>query len=101
MAAAADRLSFNVRTKKSVQGTGELLDALVNNELKPEEIDQKKLPPEMQKLNHEEITERIAKARADRSGLQKEIEDLSRDRAAYIAKETKRLAVAGKGGKLR
>ena len=97
MAAVADRLSFNVRTKKSVQGAGELLDALANNELKPEEIDQKKLPPEMQKLNREELTERITQARADRIALQKEIEDVSKDRAAYITEETKRLAAAGKG----
>jgi hypothetical protein len=96
-AALADRLSFNLRTNKSVQGTGELVDALANNKLKPEEIDQKKLPAEMQKLSRKEVNQRIAKARADRAALQKEIEDVSKDRAVYIAKETKRLAAAGKG----
>jgi hypothetical protein len=95
-AALADRLSFNVRTKKSVQGAGELVDALANNELKLEEIDQKKLPAEMQNLSRKEMTERVAKARSDRIALQKEIEDLSKDRANYIAEERKRLATAGK-----
>lgn len=91
MAALADRLSFNARTKKSVQGAGELVDALNNNELKPEEIDQKKLPVEMQKLSRAEVNKRIEKARTDRIVLQKEIGDVSQDRAAYIATETKRL----------
>jgi Mg-chelatase subunit ChlD len=95
MAAAADRLSFNARTKKSVQGAGELVDALTNNELKPEEIDQKELPAEMQKLSREEVSKRIEKARTDRIALQKEIVEVSKDRAAYIAAETKRFSENG------
>ncbi len=95
-AAAADRLSYNARTMKAVQGRGELLDALANNELKPEEIDQKKLPAKLQKLSRGEVAEHIAKAREDRAGLQKEIEQVSKNRAAYIAEETKKLAAAGK-----
>ncbi|HEX8077619.1 MAG TPA: hypothetical protein VF511_07375, partial [Chthoniobacterales bacterium] len=96
-AAAADRLSYNAATRKAVQGRGELIDALTKNELKPDEIDQKKLPADMQKLTHDEVGMRIAKAREDRAALQKEIEQVSKDRAAYIAQETKRLAAAGKG----
>jgi Mg-chelatase subunit ChlD len=96
-AAAADRLSFNLRTKKSVQGVGELVDAFANNELTPGEIDQKKLPVELQKLSREELTERIAKAQKDRATLQSEVERVSKDRAAYIAEETKRLVKAGRG----
>jgi Mg-chelatase subunit ChlD len=96
-AAAADRLSFNVRTKKSVQGVGELVDALANNELKPGDIDPKKLPVELQKLSREELTERIARAQKDRAALQSEVEKVSKDRAAYIAEETKQLVNAGRG----
>jgi hypothetical protein len=89
-------LSFNARTGKSVQGTGELIDALANNEIKLEDVDQKKLPNEFKKLSHPEIEKRIAKARDERAALQKDIEQISQKRADYIAAETKRLAAAGK-----
>ena len=95
--AAADRLSYNARTKKSVQGAGELLDALASNELKREDVNQKNLPSELQKLSPEELDARIAKGGKDRAALQKEIEEVAEKRATYIADETKRLAAAGKG----
>jgi len=40
---------------------------------------------------------RIAKTRAERDSLQKEVQDLSRKRDAFIQAENKRLAEAGKG----
>ncbi len=95
--AVADRLSYNARTRKSVQGTGELLDALANNEVKLESIDQKQLPAEFQKLNREEMEQRIAKTQKDRADVQKEIDEVTKKRDAYIQSETKRLAAAGKG----
>ncbi len=95
--AAADRLAYNARTKKSVQGAGELLDALASNELKLEAIDQEKLPTELQKLSRKEMEARIAKTREERAAVQKEIDDVSKKRDAYIQAENKRLAAEGKG----
>src|SRR5438309_3597309 len=95
--AAADRLSYNARTGKAVQGRGELLDALANNEVKLDEIDQKDLPTEFQKLTKQEKEARIAKTRAERDSLQKEVQDLAKKSDAYIQAENKRLAEAGKG----
>ena len=69
--------------QQSVQGAGELLDALARTDLKLEDIDQKKLPAELQKLNREELRGRIDKAGKDRAALQKEI--------AEVAKEARRL----------
>jgi Mg-chelatase subunit ChlD len=94
-AAVADRLSFNLRTNKSVQGAGELVDALTKNELKLEDIDSRKLPAEMQKLSRDKVRQRINKAREERVELQREVEKVSKDRADYIAKE--RRATSGKG----
>ncbi|HZI49670.1 MAG TPA: hypothetical protein VFD75_17865 [Pyrinomonadaceae bacterium] len=94
--AAADRLNYNAKTKKSVQGQGELLDALASNEVKLEAIDKKDLPTEFQKLTKEEIEGRIAKTRAERDRLQKEVQELARKRDAYIRTENARLAEAGK-----
>jgi Mg-chelatase subunit ChlD len=96
-AAAADRLSYNVKTRKSVQGAGELLDSLASNQVELESIDKDKLPEEMQKLGAAELEARITKAREDRTELQKKIEALSKQREEFIRAETRRLAAAGNG----
>ena len=95
--AAADRLTYNAKTKKGVQGRGELLDALASNEVKLESIDKKDLPSEFQKLTNKELEARIAKTRTERESVQKDIRELARKRDAYIQAENKRLADAGKG----
>jgi hypothetical protein len=95
--AAADRLSYNARTKKGVQGRGELLDALASNAVKLQSIDKKDLPAEFQKLTKEELETRIAKTRAERDSLQKDVQELTKKRDAYIQVENKRLAETGKG----
>jgi Mg-chelatase subunit ChlD len=97
VSAMADRLSYNSKTGKAVQGGGELVDALNNNKLKLEEIDQKQLPTELQKLDPNELQKRIAKTRDERADLQKQIVEVSKKREAYIQSENKRLAAEGKG----
>jgi Mg-chelatase subunit ChlD len=97
VAAMADRLCYNSKTGKAVQGRGELVDALNNNTLKLWEIDQKQLPTELQKLDRGELEKRIAKARDERADLQKQIVEQSKKREAYIQSENKRLAAEGKG----
>ena len=95
--AAADRLSYNAKTKKGVQGRGELLDALASNEVKIESLDKKDLPAEFQELTKEEMETRIAKTRAERDTSQREVQELAKKRDAYIQAENKRLTEAGKG----
>src|SRR4029077_10792566 len=94
---AADRLSYNARTGKAVQGRGEVLDALAKNQVKLDAIDKKNLPKEFEKLTKQEIETRIAKTRAERDSLQKEVQDLAKKREAYVQAENKRLVEAGKG----
>jgi hypothetical protein len=93
----ADRLTYNSKTGKAVQGRGELVDALNDNTLKLEDVDQKQLPTELQKLDRNELQKRIAKTRDERADLQKQIVELSKKREAYIQSENKRLATEGKG----
>jgi hypothetical protein len=93
----ADRLSYNSKTGKAVQGRGELVDALNDKTVKLEEIDQKQLSPELQKLDRGELQKRIAKARDERADLQKQIVEVSKKREAYIQSENKRRAAEGKG----
>jgi Mg-chelatase subunit ChlD len=95
--AAADRLSYNAKMNKVVQGRGDLLDALASNEVKLQSIDKKDLPPAFQKLTKEELEARIAKTRAERESLQNDIQKIAKKRDAYIQTENKRLAEAGKG----
>jgi len=97
VSAMADRLSYNSKTGRAVQGRGELVDALNDKTLKLDEIDQKKLPTELQKLDRSELQERIAKTRDERADLQKQIVEVSKKREAYIQSENKRLAAEGKG----
>ena len=97
VSAMADRLSYNSKTGKAVQGRGELVDALNDKTLKLEEIDQKQLPTELQKLDRDELRKRIAKTRDERADLQKQIVEVSKKREAYIQSENKRLAAEGKG----
>jgi hypothetical protein len=97
VAAMADRLSYNSKTGKAVQGRGELVDALNDKTLKLDEIDQKQLPTDLQKLDRDELQKRIAKTRDERADLQKQIVEVSKKREAYIQSENKRLAAEGKG----
>src|SRR5437763_7646288 len=92
--AAADRLSYNAKTGKAVQGRGELLDALAKNEVKLDAIDKKDLPKEFQRLTRQEMEARIAKARAERDSMQKAGQDLAEKRDAYIQAENNRIAEA-------
>jgi hypothetical protein len=93
----ADRLTYNSKTGRAMQGGGELVDALNDKKLKLEEIDQKQLPAELQKLDRDELQKRIAKARDERADVQKQIVELSKKREAYVQSEKKRLATERKG----
>lgn len=97
VAAMADRLTYNSKTGRAMQGRGELVDALNDKSLKLEEIDQKQLPAELQKLDRDELQKRITKARDERADLQKQIVELSKKRESYIQSENKRLVAEGKG----
>jgi Mg-chelatase subunit ChlD len=97
VAAMADRLTYNSKTGRAMQGRGELVDALNDKSLKLGDIDQKQLPAELQKLDRDELQTRIAKSRDERADLQKQIAELSKKREAYIQSENKRLASEGKG----
>jgi len=74
-----------------------LVDALNDKSVKLDEIDQKQLPAELQKLDRNELQKRIGKARDERADLQKQIVEVSKKREAYIQPEKQRLAAEGKG----
>jgi Mg-chelatase subunit ChlD len=97
VSAMADRLTYNSKTGRAMQGRGELVDALNDKTVKLEDVDQEQLPADLQKLDRSELQKRIAKARDERADLQKQIVEVSKKREAYIQSENKRLAAEGKG----
>jgi hypothetical protein len=101
-AVIASRLAYNLasggaRGGRSVQGEGELLDALKDGKVTVDTIDRAQLPEELRKLDDVQLKARIAELRAQRTEIQKQITELSRQREAFLAAEQKRLAAAGRG----
>ncbi|MEQ1850465.1 MAG: VWA domain-containing protein [Chthoniobacteraceae bacterium] len=96
-AAAAARLSFNSKSGKTVQGTGELLDAIAEKKVTLDEVKKDELPEELRKLSSDELKAHVEKKQTERAELQKRITELSKARDAYIDAERKKLATAGKG----
>lgn len=94
-AVVADRLSFNARSGKSVQGDGELLDSLAAGKIKVSEVKKDQLPAEWQKLDAVEVQQAIEKKQKERADLQAKILKLNRERDDYLAAERKKPA-AGK-----
>ena len=88
---------YNRSSGKTVQGTGELLDALEEGTVKLEKVEKSSLPPDWQKLSAEELKSRLAEQKAKRTELQTEIARLSKERDAYIDAERKKTAKSGKG----
>ena len=89
---AADRLSFNSSVGRTVQGKGELLDALASGELDVAAIKKDQLPSEWQGLNDAELKARIASRQKERAEIQAEIVKLSQARDNYLATERRKLA---------
>ena len=94
---AADRLAFNAASGVAVQGEGELLDSLSSGKVKLESLKKDQLPPELQKLNEEELKAEIGKKQTGTRGAAGRIQKLSKEREEYLAAERKRLAEQGKG----
>lgn len=93
--AVADRLAFNARTGRSVQGDGELIDAINDGRVKLESMDRKDLPAELRDLAPEALKSRVEEQQAKRAALQKQINEANVRREAYIAGEKKRLSAVG------
>ncbi len=93
--AAADRLAYNARTGKTVQGGGDLVDDLKGERVKLAQIKDDQLPPEMRSMSLEQ-KEAFLKARsAEREKIQARIAELLKQRNAYIQEEMRKRAGGG------
>jgi hypothetical protein len=68
----------------------DLCDALREQKLKIEEVKKEQLPAELQKLSAEELKAYVEKQAAARTGLQEKIQQLNKEREAYVAAELKK-----------
>lgn len=95
-AAAASRLSFNSKTAKAVQGSGELIDALKEGKIKLDAVKPRDLPDSLRKLSPDELKAHVAQQQAERETLQKRIAELVKERDAFVKAERQRLAAEKK-----
>ena len=93
----AERAAYNWKSGKSVQGEGELLDALKAGKVKLDSVKKEELPEEMHKLSDEEFKALVTKKQAERDEIQKQIAKLSKERDDFIAAERAKLAKGKKG----
>ncbi len=73
----------------------DLVDATENNKVKVEDIKDEDLPENMQKMTLEERKEYIETQLKERRKIQKEIQELNKERKKYVAEEMKKLADKG------
>jgi uncharacterized protein YegL len=95
--AAADRLTYNAVTGKTVQGGSELIDAIERGEVTLEAVKDEDLPEDLRALTDEERVAAIEAKRMKRKELQAKLDKLLEERNAFVVAERKRLAEEGKG----
>ena len=93
--AAADRLAYNARTGKTVQGGGDLVDDLKGERVKLVQIKNDQLPPEMRSMSLEQKEAFLKAKSAEREKIQARIAELLRQRNAYIQEETRKQGGSG------
>jgi hypothetical protein len=94
---AADRLAYNVRSGKAVQGNDELIDAIESKRVVLKDLKDDQLPADLRALTPEQREKRVKELMAERAEIRKKIVELSRRRDEYIVAEKKKLTAAGKG----
>ncbi|MEN8005952.1 MAG: VWA domain-containing protein [Candidatus Krumholzibacteriota bacterium] len=93
--AAVDRLAYNSKTGKVVQGRGDLVDDIEAGHTELDKLGKEELPAAMQDMTTREQVAYLAEQKVKRQEIQNEIDSLLKDRQAFIAEEMKAVAVVG------
>ena len=103
-AASADRLAYLSKAKvkdaiaaEVISGGGDLTDLLANDKLKLAEIEEKKLPENVRKMNKKDREAYLTKQVEERKKLQTELNALLKKRSTFIITKKAELKKAGKG----
>ncbi|SVC86089.1 uncharacterized protein METZ01_LOCUS338943, partial [marine metagenome] len=103
-AASADRLHYLSKAKEKsakaaevISGGGDLTDLLANDKLKLADIEEKKLPENVRKMNKKDREAYLTKQVEERKKLQTELNALLKKRSTFIITKKAELKKAGKG----
>ena len=94
--AASDRIAYNLKTRKVVQGGGDLIDDVRAGRVKLKNVKTKALPKVMQGMSQAERRRYVERQKATRAVLQAEARVLVKKRSAYLRAERKRRAQSGR-----
>jgi hypothetical protein len=95
---SAARAAYNTKTGgKAVQGRGDLLADLAEGAVKIESVKEDELPAEFKGKSAEERKKLIEERQGKRALLNKQLDDLVRQRSDFIEQEKSRLKKEGKG----
>lgn len=86
----SDRLSYNARTRRIVQGGGDLIEDLDAGRVKLENIPETDLPEPLRALSSGEKASWLDERRHERKELQQVVDSLIMERDAYIEKARKK-----------
>ncbi|MBN1589489.1 MAG: VWA domain-containing protein [Pirellulales bacterium] len=92
MRKSADRAAFSVKAGKAA--SNDLLSDMVQGKIRLEDVDEKKLPENMQKMTIDERKAFVVKQQNIREELSRQIKDVSAKRAEYLKKEMTKAGAA-------
>jgi hypothetical protein len=84
-------------TSEVISGGGDLTDLLANGKVKLAEIEEKKLPENVRKMDKKEREAYLTKQVEERKELQNELNKLLKKRSQFIVTKKAELKKAGKG----
>lgn len=93
----ASRAAFNVKSKgRAVQGKGDLVQSLADDDIALEAVEEKYLPEDMKNLSKDELEKVVKEKTAKRAELNAKILDLSKKRDMWLAENAKKVAAERK-----
>ena len=88
----ASRAAFNVKSRgRAVQGKGDLVQSLADDDIALEAVEEKYLPEDMKGLSKEELEKVVKEKTAKRAELNAKILDLSKKRDTWLAENAKKI----------
>lgn len=93
----ASRAAYNVKSKgRAVQGKGDLVQSLADDDMALEAVEEEYLPADMKGLSKEELEKVVKEKTAKRAELNAKILDLSKKRDTWLAENAKKIAAERK-----
>ena len=88
----ASRAAYNVKSKgRAVQGKGDLVQSLADDDMALEAVEEEYLPADMKGLSKEELEKVVKEKTAKRAELNAKILDLSKKRDTWLAENAKKI----------